>query len=250
MPSLDIYSGASAVDGYVDNAWNGVSWASLQSSVGFSANDAGTLMYLSLVSTGSGIGLDKNWGYVRLMILLFDAYSVIPTGATVTSATLNFYAHSAPTGDHYASEIVLTNAPVTAYTSLVKGDFELLMGTRIEHGTARIPYASITEGWYSFTLNSTALTTLNSTLGSGNVFELGMANSWVFDNIEPTWVGAYEDVVTVRTHDHGTSSTWPYLTVNYKVLGGNTVLTLTGTKADASDTLDADLWAVEVFTSK
>jgi hypothetical protein len=144
---------------------------------------------------------------------------------------------------------VLGNAPVTAYTSLIAGDYQLLNAQKVEHGTARVAVADIVVGTrVVWTLNAQALTTFQSLYDSGNVFELGVYFDWDFDATSPTWASSVTDDINFYARNGATSSQWPLLTITYRVGMGYATVTLTGTLGNNGDTVTADMWAVEVFT--
>jgi len=243
MAQLTMQSSASAVDGYVERGGASEPWATLISSAGNAVDytSSGFTMKLTANATTS------LWTGVRRGIFLFDP-SPLPPGSIITGGSISFYCN-ATTSRVFSSSFVLTNAPVTAYTSLITADYALLHAQPVEHGTARVTLASLVAGTrFAFTLNATALTTFQSLYDSGNVFELGLMFDWDFDEVSPTWQsGAVEDDVTVMTVESG-STKWPILTIEYYVGGGYANLELTCQKANAGDTCDADLFAVEVFS--
>lgn len=243
MSAITMQSGASAVDGYAGREGASESWATLIAGAGNTADYTAETGYSMLLQSTATSG---KWQGLRRMVFLFDP-APLPTGAIITGGSLSLYAN-ATTARNFSSSFVLTNAPVTAYTSLIAADYALLHAAPVEHATARVTLASLTAGArFSFTLNAQALVTFNSLYQSGNVFELGMMFDWDFDGVSPTWQSAVTDDITIMMSEAG-STKWPILSITYRVGMGHATIALTGTKASAGDTLTADMWAVEVFT--
>lgn len=242
MSTITMQSSTAAVDGYVGREGAVEAFATLIGSAGTAASyTPGT--GFSMKMTGNATA-DK-WSDIRRGIFLFDPVT-LPTGSVITGGSVSFYPN-AINSRNFSSSFVLTNAPVTAYTSLVTADYALLHAAPVEHGTARVTLASLVAATrFSFTLNAQALVTFQSLYESGNVFELGLMFDWDFDGVSPTWANAADDI-TIMTVESG-STKWPILSITYRVGMGYATVSLTGTKAVAGDTLTAEMWAVEVFT--
>jgi hypothetical protein len=244
MSSITMQSSAAAVDGYITR--NGVveTWAVITAGAGTTAAyTPGTGFSMKLQAhTDAGKWTDCVRG-----VFLFDP-APLPAGSVITGGSISFYPN-ATTKRELSSSFVLTNAPVTGYTSLVTADYARLKALPVEHGTARVTLASLTAAArFTFTLNAQALVTFNSLYQSGNKFELGLMFDWDFDaGAGPAWASGAADDITIMTVESG-STKWPILTITYRVGMGYATVNLTGTKASAGDTLTAEMWAVEVFT--
>jgi len=211
--AASLYSGATAIDGQIIRG-NYESWAALTSGAGTLANTSDTSINMRIGGTATTSG---EFSQLSRGVLLFDvaASSKIPEGAVATAATLTLWPTGNPT-DNFVSSLVLTNAPVTSYTSLVVADYALLKAQPVEHGTTRKAVSSITLNTpFTFTLNQAALATLNSTLESGNVFELGLMFDWDYLDVAPAWVASKQDDVFLGSVNHATASKRPVLAVTY-----------------------------------
>ena len=243
MASITMQSSASAVDGRVQRGGVNEDWATLIAGAGTAVSYTPTTGY-SMIFTAHTT--TNEWTTNSRMVFLFDPAS-LPTGAVITGGTLQLYCNTI-SANNFGSSFVLTNAPVTAYTSLITADYNRLHLQKVEHGTARVTVASLSAGsYFTFTLNSTALTTFQSLYDSGNVFELGLMYDWDFDETSPTWSSGLSDDITIMTVEAG-STKWPILSIEYYVGTGNATLEIVGQKASAGDTLNATLLAVEVYT--
>lgn len=223
---FELNSDATAVDGYTGRSTFGT-WAAITGGAGesFNTDYASTVITLKFAYGGS------SWSHIRRGILLFNVAANLPEDAEVTSAVLTLHPLSTPS-NNFSQSLVLTNAPVTAYTSIIAADYALLKAAPVEHGAGRKTLASIVSGTdFSFALNSTALTTLNSTIVSGNVFELGLFFSSDFDDSEPGSPPTAEDQVVIASANHGTVAFRPTLTLTYD--GGYAVVILRMSDPDA-----------------
>lgn len=242
MSTIVMNPGTTAADGRTGREGADESWATIIAGGGNAADHTAAGVTMRLQSSGTS----NQWAALRRGVFLFDP-APLPDGAIIQSGTLALYCTAK--ADTFLSSMVLTNAPVTAYTSIVAADYALLGGTKVEHGTARITVASITApGWVTWTLNAQALTTFQSLYESGNVFELGVYFDWDFDEVAPTWASSTTDDINFYARNGGTSSQWPTLTIVYRVGMGYATVVLTGQLGNSGDTVTADMFAVEVFT--
>lgn len=242
MSTIVMNPGTSAVDGRVGREGASESWATLIAGNGNVVDYAAAGVTMRIQSTGTS----NLWAALRRGVFLFDPVS-LPTGSIIQSGTLSLYPTAAT--DNFVSELVLGNAPVTAYTSLIAGDYQLLNAAKVEHGTARVAVASIVPGTrITFTLNAQALTTFQSLYESGNVFELGLYFDWDFDEVSPIWASSTTDDINFYAQNGGLTAQWPILTITYRVGMGYATVHLTGQLVNSGDTVTADMWAVEVFT--
>ena len=243
MSSITMNSGTTAVDGRVGREGASESWATLIAGAGNVVDYAGTGVVMRLSATAT-LNL---WAALRRGVFLFDP-APLPAGAIIQGGSLSLYSNTTPS-NNFLSNLVLTNAPVTAYTSLITADYALLHAQMVEHGTARVAVSSLIAATrFSFTLNAQALVTFQSLYDSGNVFELGLLFDWDFLSTTPVWVSGATDDITIISQNHATSANWPILTITYRVGKGHATVTLKGTLGNSGDTVTADMWAVEVFT--
>jgi hypothetical protein len=243
MSSATMQSSATDVDGYVTRGGVIQTWANIIAGNGTAAVYTPGTGFSMKIQGGLSAG---EWTDVVRGVFMFDPAGVLPTGAIITGASISLYPN-ATTSRNFLSSFVLTSAPVTAATSLIAGDYQLIKATQVEYGTARVTLASLVAGTrFTFTLNAAAFAAFQAALTAVGVFKLGLMFDWDFDNTSPTWASAADDI-TVMTVESG-STKWPILTITYRVGMGYATVALTGTKASAGDTLTADMWAVEVFT--
>ena len=235
----------SVVDGWVGRKFVNESFAALLAGAGtddLGYNDPTVYAQYAASSTSN------QWERCLCGAFLFDVQAYIPDGAVVTAGVLTLTVAAAVT-DAFGAEVVLRNAPLTNYTSVVNGDYAAMQGDKTEHGTARYAITGKTTGdLINFTLNSTALTTLASTLVSGNPFELGVELDATFDETPPTWSSLGNSVIQFASAQHGTSAYRPYLTLTYYIESGYATVKITATKQSAGDGVTADLFVIEPFT--
>ena len=240
VPTTD----ASVTDGWAGRKSVNESFASLLANPGTDAQYSDATIYAQYAASSTS----NQWERALVGALLFDVQAYLPDNAVIDSAVLTLTVGAAVT-DAFGAECVLRNAPITSYTSVIAGDYDLMQATKIEHGTARQAIAGLTTGdVVTFTLNDTALTTLRSTIVSGNPFELGVELDATFDETPPTWSSLGNSVVQFASGQNGTSSYRPYLTVTYHISTGHATVEITGTLVNSGDTVSASKWALEVFT--
>jgi hypothetical protein len=203
-----LYSDATAVDGYVHRGSFGT-WAQVTGGVGEAADYNGVNVQMKFKYAGS------SWSTIARGVFLYNVAANLPENAEVTAAVLSLKCLST-TPDYHGESLVLTNAPVTAYTSLIAGDYQLLKTGPVEHGVGRVAVADLVGGEaFTFELNQTALDTLNSTIVSGNVFELGLFFSSDFDGTEPVSPPTAEESVLIGSVNNVTEANRPTLTLTY-----------------------------------
>jgi len=224
--NIELNPDATAVDGYTGRSTFGT-WAQITGGAGESFNTDYTSTVITLKFAYGG----SSWSHIRRGIVLANVAAGLPLGTEVTSGYWTFHPLSTPT-NNFGQSLVLTNAPVTAYTSLIAADYALLKAAPVEHGVERIALSSIVSGTdFSINLNATALTTLNSTILSGNVFESGLFFSSDFDDDEPVSPPTAEDQVVIASANHATAAFRPTLTLVYG--GGYAIVILRMSDPDA-----------------
>jgi hypothetical protein len=183
----------------------------------------------------------NQWDQLRRMFVNFVTTSPLDSPlATITAAQLTF-TPSVVDADTFGQSIVLGSAVLASPTAIASADYEGTRSSVTSYGTARIAVTSLTAGVQSsFTFNSTGLSYLNTQFGAGNPILLGVRWSCDIDEIEPTWSSG----VTQTINFNNTFQ----LVMTYSVAPGNVVVSLTGTLANAADTVQCNYFTVELFT--
>ena len=211
MATAIVYSDATAVDGYVGRQGANEAFATLISSAGNTNNSTFNTSAVGIRAQSTA----PFWRDCYRGVFLFNVYAALPAGATISAATLDFYVVT-KTADNFSASLVLTNAPVGSYTALANSDYQNLYGTPIEHATGRIALASFAAAdTIQFTLNPTALTTAQSTLLSGNVFELAVRIDYDFDGNTPAHVAGGSSRIDLGTVEQALTARRPTLTITY-----------------------------------
>lgn len=192
---------ASSGDGFVRNNGSG-SWSSLQS--------AGTGTVASQFNPANapyndGTTADK---YIDRGIFSFDLSS-LPSGATITAATLRLYVTAKASGAGGA--VGITSAAPASTTTLATSDFGNVGST--EYAT-RINFSAATTSAYNdFALNASGLTYLTGKVGSSA--GLGVRGSFDIDNSAPG--AAVYSLWSVSTSEQSGTSQDPKLEVSYSL---------------------------------
>lgn len=246
--------------------------------------DSSTLFRISLSTTGAFTA--DEYESIARGVMLFDvagaiASGLLPDGAIVTAANVSLYPNNTP-NDNFGSSLVLTSYDRTllaSTTSLTAStDYRLFRDQHVyenppltfnfswrtihvsEYSATRHAFSAITAGTrIVYPLNDAAVTELNASITGAYPFHTGLMLDWDFDwvwtdldlgvgSVAPTWVSNVEDRLDIRSSRHATQADRPQLNLTYYVGTGHAVLDLTGQKASAGDTLEADFLTVEAFT--
>jgi len=215
------------------------SWATNMAGAG-NANASGLTMRLQSTAT------TDQWQAVRRGFLSFNPLTdPFATGYIITAASLSLNIATKGT-DTFAQSICLTSAIAAAPTaSVAVADYQGTASSKTEYGS-RVTIASMANGVRSvWTLNAAGLAYLTAQVLASGPILLGLRYSGDVDSTAPTWVSAITDDLSITTV---AGALEPQLIVTYRVGPGYAVASLTGTLANTGDTVNCNLWTVEVWT--
>lgn len=180
------------------------------------------------------------WAAHRRSFATFTtATDPLPAGSIITAATISMLI-STKGSDSFGQSMCI----VEASTGAGNADYQNTAAFRTEY-TSRVTIASMASGVRStWTFNAAGLTYLTAKYVAATSFSMGLRYSSDIDQSAPTWVSATTDDLSIA----GVGATGPEIVVTYRVGPGHAVVHLTGTLGNSADTVNANLWAVEVFT--
>ena len=200
---------ADSGDGTVRNVAVGStsgSWTTLRNaSSGSSVNNAGSSIWIAYADDRSG----DSSQYIFRSFFSFSL-SGLPSGATVTAATLNLYG-VAGGGSGAGGSLAPYSGSQASTSTLATSDFSAVGSTAYATG---INFSSwSTAGYNSFTLNSTGLAALESAAGS--TVKLSFRSSFDASDSKPT-ANQWSGCLAYTTEQTGTSND-PYLSFSYSL---------------------------------
>ena len=203
--SPDAHVEATSVDGDVQRAAS-ESWDAIQSGVGTSAADAVATMRSGWTTD---VGAD-NWGFLVRSFLLFDT-SVLPNGATVTSATLRVFGTAKlddrPWGD--LTWNVYSSNPATD-TALIAADYDKVGTTPFATAITFSGYDA--AGFNTFTLNAAGRAAVDTT--DISKFSIREA-TYDAPDVTPAWSSGDAARITFQTAEGANP---PELIVEYEIV--------------------------------
>ncbi len=208
----DAHIESTSVDGFVgiDTPPSPYSWADSHDHAGDRSEDEGSSIIIQIRTASGSPGFD--WYQFYRGIVVFDI-SGIPSGSMITAATLSLYGVSKTDPFSISPTINIFSANPASNIVLVDGDYASL-GT-IGYYTAITFDDFSTIGYNVFTLNTIALTALQTALDGDSIIKLGIREA-TYDapDSEPTWVASRLIQFTMYASEQG-SGFKPKLTVTY-----------------------------------
>lgn len=184
----------------------GDTWATIRGAAGSFSNDTNTSLNLGFLAAGTGSG---KWNYAQRGISLFNT-TIIPLGATIVSATLEYYI-VAKTVTLAGQSIVIVGSTPASNVAIANGDYAQLAAVAF---CTPVTLASLTVGAYNtFTLNAAGLAAITL----GGITKLGSRLESDRANAEPSW-GSVQEAGADADSAEGTNK--PKLTITYTLPPG------------------------------